>query len=599
MIRELITWFKLHKITIYTWIFGILFAFQVANVCSYLARNTYPQAVIASTDDDAAWIVKRAMATRWYKDNGTAVYGPAFFRLVHTVQYFLGDTAAPEGAKSAEAWQRTAQYAVLMISLLSMAGTSLLIATLISGVWSSRFVIASALLAAFLSHPDWVEMLLRAHPDHLFTLVVLVAFVLTYKMLAEPSRKLWFVAAATVWGISVAVKLTTALWAFGFAALFVPPFTKRRFILAAKFLGLMVLGYFVIGFPQTIVVDRPVRIMLELNAYNQPMTWATVMGWLNTIGSQALRPLVVLFLAILFFGDERIVKPNQKGCLRLTAFVLLPFPLLITKNMIIPTNHYPIPFLTLCFALLALTGVHLALFRKIPYLLRAGSLFALVIVAGGFAPRALNHELAKQSKCKPEALEAFGKVKELEKSYKFWYDPYFPGDSSNRQSPHKVEWRKTWPAAQQLNITAVGLSRTYLTQFFDGAETNPWVQKVMPQWRDHRAFYEPFAKGDMATAPDGKVFKKLYSNACGHEIWVADATIEPPAKEAAGKPVNKKQAPAKEAASKQVTAKEIPNKESPVKNEEDKEVSGKTPSETSDNNALSPEASDNETSSEE
>jgi len=522
MIRDVKVWIKLHRVTIYTWIFGLLFAFQVANISNYLALNTYPQAVIAATDDDAAWIVKRAMATRWYKDNGTAVYGPAYFRLIHTVQYFLGDTAAPEGPKSSEAFQRTAHFTTLLVSLFAIAGISLLLAALISSVWSSRFLIASALLAAFLAHPEWAEFLLRAHPDHPFALAALIAFVLTYQMIADPTRKLWFVSAAMAWGLTVAVKMTTAIWAFSFVLLFIPPFTKGNFIRGAKFLGFMFLGYFLIGFPQTINLGRPVRIMLELNTFNQPATWATVSHWLQIFGEQAWRPLVILLLAILFFGDRRLQKPNQKGWLRLTAFCLLPFLILLTKNMVIPMDHYPIPFLVVTFGLLAMAGLHVEIMRKVPYLIRAGTLMAVVFVAGGYTPRSLNDRLKAQTRCRTESFEAFGKVKELEKTHKLWYDPYFPGDSSNRKSPHKVEWRKSWKDAKELEITALGLSRTYFTQFFEGAEENPWVQKVMPAWRDHRAFYEPFKTGDTAKSPEGRVFKKIYENACAQEIWASE-----------------------------------------------------------------------------
>lgn len=526
LFKDLRTWFKLHKQSIYTWLFGLLFAFQLANVCSYLTLNTYPQAVVASTDDDAAWIVKRAINTRWYKDNGTAVYGPAYFRAVHSLHWFLGDTAAPEGARSPEAWQRTAQFSALLISLFSLAASSLLIASFISSVWSTRLLIASGFSATFMHHPAWVEFLLRAHPDHLFAFVCLLALFCTYKMFAEPHRRMWFVFAAALWGTTVAVKLSTAILAFSFVLLFIPPFTKENFIRGLKFLEFMFLAYFLIGFPQTIVLDRPVRIMLELNAYNQPMTWASVENWLIQIGTQIWRPLVMVILAMALFSDRRKNHPTAKGWLRLVVFCLLPFPLLITKNLVLPMNHYLIPFIVMVTGLVALTGFHIASLRHIPYSLRVAALVAAIIGAGGFIPRTLNSELAKQASCKKESFEAYSKTKELLPTHKFWFDPYFPGDSSDRKSPHKVEWRKTWKDFDSLQITGLGLSRRYYNQYLQGAEQNEWVQRVMPNWKDYRAFYEPFTSGEVATTPSGQKFRRIYENACEQEIWVLETPKE-------------------------------------------------------------------------
>ncbi len=516
-----------------TILFGVLLLIQTANGIAYIAANTHHEAIIASSDDDAGWVIGRTVATRWWKDNGSAVYGPAFFRAAHTIHYFLWRTAAPSAYTDHEVWQKTAHFSALLISQLSVLIMALLLASLITSFWAYRFLIAIGLQAAFWSHPVWVNLILRAHPDFMFTAVSLGAFVLMVRMLAEPERRLWFVGSALLWGVATATKLSTAPLVFGFFAIFMPPFTKESMLRALRYAGYMFLGYFAIGFPQTIVLDRPFRDILSLKNMNQPMSWGSTQQWIEQFTTQPVWPMVIVLAATLLLGSfssrDHVwyrLTLSRSAWLRLALFVLIPLIIVFTRNMIVINLHYPIPYLTLWFALWALILVNLSgallarVRQRVPEILRIALFGTLVLAGVGVTPQTLSTQLAQWEKCRDQYEAAYRWVQDaLARGHNVWVDPYFPYDRTFPKERIDRGWAKNWDEAKGRGFTAFGINTNYMSTYLhDDDQISAWVTKTMKSWRSIRDFYRAF-QGDEFISPNGDLIRRTYANDCNQEFW--------------------------------------------------------------------------------
>ncbi len=505
---------RAHQTLLLTWTCGLLFALQILNLHSYVVLAVDHQAVVATNDDDAAWNISKTLKTRWWKDNGWVLYGPAYFRLNHSIQYFWGHTADPIPIGAEETWQRTAHHAILTVSLLSVAGTALVVARTMVSVWWMSFLLALALTSALLSSPTWCELLLRAHPDHLFTLVIVGALYLTLRMFERMSEPIWAKLAAILWGVSVSVKMTLTLCTPGFVLLFLP-----RFRQGWRFLGVMLLAYFLIGFPQTIVLDRPFRALAEINGLSAPPNSASMLHWLEVFGLQLWRPLLTLALASVCLTRARHQIPRA-SFLRVSAFVLLPFLLLLFKNMLVPADHYAIPFVAM-FLLWSAYGLTLVGLRvSLRPVVRAVIFLAVMLAAWGSTPGAVQTQLTVRLACREPARVVYKKISDYSAAgEKVWVDPYVPYVTTGDEARMLLGWEKTWDYYEKGKWTVLALNRGYAQRFTEGSEPSAYTKIDIPKWNPVREFYSAFKGGDLARGPHGEVFYKVYQNDCQHEIW--------------------------------------------------------------------------------
>src|SRR5262245_58170473 len=125
--KLLVKYWRDHKPQLLAWITGFILLLQVFNLHSYVVHTVDHQAIVTVNDDDAGWNIAKAIKTRWWKDNGWVLYGPAYFRLNHSIHYFWGRTADPRHEGSHAEWERAAHHAILTVSLLSIVGVALVI----------------------------------------------------------------------------------------------------------------------------------------------------------------------------------------------------------------------------------------------------------------------------------------------------------------------------------------------------------------------------------------------------------------------------------------------------------------------------------------
>ncbi len=519
--RKIYSYLRANHRLVLGWIAGFLLLMQVMNLHSYVVRAVDSQAIVATGDDDASWNIAKTVKTRWWKDNGWVLYGPAYFRLNHTIQYFWGKTAEVDpAADPAENWEKTAHHAILTVSLLSIFALTLLLGTFFLQEWWQRFLFSSALSSAFLSIPAWTEFVLRAHPDHLFSLVIVGAFLLTIKMFQRPAESFWYKASAAVWGISVSVKMTLVVAAPGFFFLFVPPLKREAFLRGLKYLGWMFLAYFLIGFPQTIVLDRPFRSAKTLAALSAPPNMSSVLHWLELYRDQILPVLLILALswACLSFSPQKL---SRSGWWRLGVFVALPFLFLLRKNMLVPSDHYVAPFVCLltAYGMLAVAQLPRLQPDRYPYTRAALFLTAWLAIFGS-TPNEMQVQLDKFTKCRAEGREALAKIRELyDQGERIWVDPYVPYITSAPKDRMEVSWEKGWPSFESGGWTVLALKDREIARYLP-EEPDTYTRSATPNWREIRKFYLPFGNGAKeVTVPDGRVFKLIYANSCGDQIW--------------------------------------------------------------------------------
>lgn len=525
--REWFSWMRQRRELWLTWFCGLLLLSQTFNLHSYVVLNVENQAIVASNDDDASWNVSKTIKTRWWKDNGWALYGPFYFRLNHSNQYFWSKTASPQYTRSEYVWERTAHHSIMTVSLLSVVALSLLIGCVLLTPWWARFLFAGAITSALLSNPVWSQFVLRAHPDQLFNLVIAGAFLLMLKWWCEPANKVWAWMSGALWGISISVKMTLSLCTPGFVLLFVPPFKRERLRAGVKYLSVILLAYFVIGFPQTIVLDRPIKILWHVGGLSAAPTLQSVVQWLTWYFEQLWRPTLVIFLAAVLLPRQRLPLWPCEGGWRFHVFVVFPFLFLLSKNMMIPSSHYVLPFAALFLVWLALQVRRLS-WRWEPRPLRQGSAFAALWLALlGSTPDSLQAELDLRTYCRDGAREAQAMLLQLyDKGARIWADPYVPNITFGPRERTDVGWEKTWDGWARDHWNVLALNEAYMRKFLVQPEPDGYTQAEIKGWPQVREFYSAFVDKTEAVAPTGEKFIRHFKSSCGHEIWVLDSLLK-------------------------------------------------------------------------
>lgn len=500
---------------------GLLLLFQFANLVTFVSLNMGSQAVIAARDDDSGAGIAKAVKTRWWKDNGWAHYGPAYFRAAHTLHYFLYRTAGPAGEREHENWERTAHFSIMVISLFSVFMVCGIVSSLLTASWPHRLALTSMFTALALSDVTWAHLVLKAHPDHLFGLFSCLAFLVTVKWLERREDRLLFVGSAMLWGIVGATKLSLALSGPGFLFLFFPPFRKERLKEGGKYLWYMFLGYFLIGFPQSIVLDRPVRFMLTQNKLSVSPDWGSVRAWLDIFWAQSWKLVLAALLVTLFMPPaKRLYRLSRETWWRLFALFFCPIVVLLPRKILVPWEHYAIPVVGTGLVLLALAYARVKRLRLSSSLWTVTIPFVVMFGTVGATPTSMNNDLHADLVCRNEDSAFYEKMVELgTKDGRFWLDPYVPYDTTLQDGKQQVGWFKTWDEAKEKGVTGFAFNTEYEKRYTTPDSPSLYTKTENSHWQATKEFYESFAGKEEVTSPYGVHFKKVYTDTCEHEIW--------------------------------------------------------------------------------
>ncbi|MGE0527060.1 MAG: hypothetical protein AB7G93_07275 [Bdellovibrionales bacterium] len=507
-----------------TWIqvaLALLLLFQFAGFVSVFSAHIDPRSLLAARDADGSHIVGTAERTRWYKDNGETAYGAFFYRLVHTYSSLAGREFALPSSK-VENRERAHHLAVMTLSLVSVFAISFLLASLVFRRLELRLALTAMLTALFLSNETWATFVYRAHPDILFGVAILGAFLLTAQGLRRPQEKIWFYLSALAWGASGMVKLTFVLFLPALLFLWVPPFTKENFKRALHYYLWMLPSYLVLGFPQSFNFPRSIRFLLYQSQFSLPATMESATTWARLLVHQMLWPLLLL-LVLRRVSDHPV---TLQGRWRLLAVILFPLAVIFKQNSEYRSDYYLIPVVASLLAWFALQPrVNLAdAFPKVPVTNMATAIAFLVVwLSVGLVPSKMEAELTPTLTCRDDATRVYLTLhEEIERGRVFVTDPYVPFDRTRTDKKARSSWENTWARVKEVGADGVVIYWPHASGYIQPGEPSHGRQVDSPNWRDMRTFYLSFQGQEETQDPDGTRWTKQFSSNCGWEIWLKE-----------------------------------------------------------------------------
>jgi hypothetical protein len=506
-LRDLVQIMLPHWEKVFYVLAGIILISQISVIGSFAVKSQDQKSIVYALDNDAGRAISTAEKTRWWNSNGFAPYGPLYFRIAHTVASFV-PYAGPDEYNEVVKSERIHQLALQLASLCALYGWAFLLSSILVPVLWQRLLLSTLMVSA-LTNSFWASMVMRAHPDMTLALTVGLATYATARWIYEDKSELekW---AALAWGVAVGTKAVVILFTPALVFLFFP-WNKLKLIQGLKFLGWMLLGYTLIGFPQSLSYGKVLNFLLGESAVSMPSDRETVLMWLNLMKSQIFLPFVLGVFVIITTSNKGLLLEKKKA-FRLFIFCLIPILILLTRKQAYNPDHFTMPFFS-CFLVGGLFILRrMTLQNRRPYFLAA---FLLVPTVPGTFQNFFN----KTQVCKPEAREFAAHLEDLQKNQKLIaHDPYVPV-SSVYQDFSKLIWGMRWSDLTPLKADALGLNRNFYHRYFEAPPPHLWPKEA-EEWPTRKEFYQAFADHSEVMGPDGISWKKTYENSCGMELWL-------------------------------------------------------------------------------
>lgn len=531
----------------------LVFLSQFASLVSIVGTNSDNRAVISAHDDDAQMVIYKATITRWYKENGWFSYGPFYFRLAHTLNFFVPLTSYSQSAEPFERNEQSLHFQLMLISLTSLTLLCFLLATLVTPSWVSRIALSSLLLGAFLTNREWTNFILRAHPDLLFSLLISLSVLISFKSIMAPKDKSLFAGAGILWGLAASTKLTIVLFVpmlliFWLVAdsLLAPAGKRPPFQQSIKktlhFLSWILLSYFLIGFPQNFSFWRSIQFLNYQSQFSSLATSESILDWFRYLWGQTALPLAILLLGHCLWGVTKVDPRGKKTWTVVTLLSLLPFVFLISRKVISQNDYYTLPFAAYFLVLVALglkfnflwlqnkvqnflTGSH---FLKKSWQNRLQSKAYLVPILAlglgsatyGLAPEVVNEMLAEQMTCRNEARAIYAKVKEFASEGKVVFvDPYVPYPRAEKDKNIFVSWRKDFRELETIRPSVLIFNQNFYRRYLQGERPSQYTIIDAPNWPEVRKFYFNFDGKTETKDQRGRQWHQTYEDNCGRRIW--------------------------------------------------------------------------------
>jgi hypothetical protein len=490
---------------------GIILVAQITVLGSYTIRNQDEKSVVYALDNDAGRAISTAEKTRWWNSNHFAPYGPIYYRVAHTIASLV-PYAGPGEYHPLVKSQRIHNLALQLASLLSLYALALLVSCILLPLWWQRLLLTPLMVSA-LTHSYWANMVLRPHPDMILALTAGLATYATARWIYQERLELekW---CAMAWGVAVGTKASVILFTPAFVFLFFP-WNKTKLTQGLKFVGWMLLGYTLIGFPQSLSYYKVTKFLLGETAVTSPADWQTFMTWIHLLFDQLVWPFAIALIVVLLASKKEFHFESKKA-LKLFLFCLIPTLVLFTRKQAYNTNHFTMPFYS-------------CLFIGCIYILRQTftashkPLFVLAFLVLPTIPPDFQKYFTENQKCKPEAREFAALLSNLQESGKhIYHDPYVPVTDVFTDKATEI-WGMRWEDLKGEPVDALALNKTlFYSRYLVAPPSHLWP-KERDEWPVRRAFYQGFADGGPVTAPDSTVWKKSYENACGMELWLKDS----------------------------------------------------------------------------
>lgn len=493
-------------------LFGcILFFLSVLNLSLVIRETSSTKGIIYSTDNDAGRAIQTVQLTRWYNSNHFAPYGNLYFRFAHTIASFSPKLNQP-GWSEAENEDIRHHFALTLTSLLSLAALSFLLAYLVLGNFTASLFAGNLLFHITLHDSTWMQFLFRAHPDHLLMLATASASTFTLFYAHNPTEKN-FTRSALLWGTATAVKSATILFIPSFLFLFLSEGVNKRTIQKGlRFIGYMLIAYLILGFPQNFGFYKHIKFLLHESKSSRAGDLDSASNYILLLFSQT-RWLILSFipLHLLFGKKERLIT------LRFLGFVFIAIIVLISRRMLMPETHHPMPFA----ALILVTAIYLLKlippiqFKYKQVVLIVSSLIGLSFLSN--YSKVFIEQKEKQLSCREESFQVLTLIKEIQKdsSLLLLREPYFPFETGNEQT--KQIWGIDFEDIDNIDPGLFGTKKSFGQQYLIDYPNDP--NKTKEEWDRNRDFYKKVLFDNSFTTPEGRVFKKIHEDQCGFMLW--------------------------------------------------------------------------------
>lgn len=511
---------------------------QISSFASILQFRADHRSIVGSIDNDSAWGIETAERTNLVTDNERRSYGPVWYRVNYLMRVWSDNPILDKSRNDQQNKEKDIYFTLMLLSLLSVYG----LAGAISFVFfdRNRYRLMSTLfLAPALIHEKvQATLLIIAKPDHFLALMVFVSFVSTLVLIQKSFEEKYLKWTAFFWGVTLSTKLTALPFIPILLVLIYSSQKPNGLEVSKKFVKYMVISYVLIGFPQNFDFWRNLAYINNQNKQTSWATWQSFYEWIKIYSEQFLRPAALLMLFLVIFPFRIQIKDYfQKGIvLKGIALFLIPFIFMLSRKIPEPFfRWYTFPFIAIGLILLGSGAVFLiskmeesAIGRWREKLINHPYSFLVLFFCLPWSLPLASTTLSSVQKeyevCRAEAFktESFIEQAVANKEY-ILADVYAPYSAS-----YEGNWvDSSWEMRQELIIPQktkwIVLKNNYYSNYLTKAEGGgESLDAHIKNIDEVRKFYRLFWKKDQAQDHLGQTWKKIYSDACGFEVWKRD-----------------------------------------------------------------------------
>lgn len=512
---------------------------QIASFASILQSRADHRSIVATVDNDSNWGIETAERTNLLNDNQRRSYGPVWYRVNYLMRLWADNPILDTSRNDQQNKEKDIYFTLMLLNLICVY----LLAAGLAYVFFSRLkyqLMATLFLGPALLNQHFQALLvILAKPDHLLCLLTVVSFVLTaylFKTNFEERATKW---AAFFWGATLSTKLT--------ALPFIPVILLILYLSnrtewqpkAKAFVKALAISYLLIGFPQNFDFWRNLAYIRNQNSQTSWGNWHSLVEWLKVYGEQIARPAALLSLFVVIFETRPVLRDYFKKDLawKLLALFGIPAAFMLSRKIDEPYfRWYTLPFVATG---LVLVGAGMAfLVSRFATLLEKKAiaswkerllqhpysflvLFFLLPWTLPLNSTTLSSVQKEFEVCRAEAKQTESYIdRAVANKEHILADPYAPFTPA-----YENVWLQTaWEMNTNLIVTNktkwIVLKNNYYATYLTKAEGGTEGKNAnLKDPEGVRNFYRLFWKKEVTQDTHGQTWKKVYSDACGFEVW--------------------------------------------------------------------------------
>jgi hypothetical protein len=508
---------------------------QISSFASILQFRSDHRSIVKTVDNDSEAGIETAEHTNLINDNHRRSYGPVWYRVNYLMRLWADNPLLDNNRNDQQSKEKAIYFTLMLSSLISIY----LLAAAIGFVFfeQRRYQLMSTLFLApaLLNEHFQSFLVIVAKPDHFLSLLVFISFVTTILLIQSNFEDKYLRWTAFFWGVTLSTKLTAL--PFIPVLLLIIYFSHRDnwFILSKKFSKYILWSYFLIGFPQNFDFWRNLAYIQDQNRQTSWADWHSFTEWIQIYSLQIVRPAGFLLLFLVIFPARHQIKTffQKSLVLKVLMLFLIPFGFMLSRKIAEPFfRWYTFPFVSS--GLVLVGGMVAYLMSKTennfigqwkskllnhPYSFLF--LFFCLPWSLPLSTKTLSSVEKEFAGCRIEAQKTESYIEQAATNKEYILaDPYAPFsaslegnwvDSSWEMRPELIQVQKTkWIVLKQ------DYYRGYLTLEEGGA---PGFTAHIKNIDQVRAFYRLFWRKDQTTDQHQQHWRKVYSDACGFEVW--------------------------------------------------------------------------------